>query len=97
MTEDAVVICMLVADLPYPSVGSQQMLCTECQEPVWVATTSPGWARIVCAVCAPKIVDPVESHSMMTPLQRADLNAAGYSDKDIEETMKVADRWLGLR
>jgi len=96
MTEEAVVICMLVADLPVPSVAAQQMLCTECQEPVWVAQSSPGWARIVCTACAPKTVTD-ESYSTVTALQRADMHAAGFSDKEIEDTMKAADRWLGLR
>ena len=97
MTEDAVVICLRVAELPRPSVNSQQMLCTECQETVWVSQTSPSWARVVCSVCAPKIVDPVESYSVMTPLQREQMHARGLTDEDIDETMKAADRWLGLR
>ena len=91
--EDIVAICMRCADLPAPDVPSAQHLCSRCYTPVWVADSTPQWARFVCLECAARSMPP-DSLSIITPAQLEELNSVGWTDEDVVTTAAHMDAWI---
>jgi hypothetical protein len=52
MSDDTVLVCRRVADMPTPPLDSVRVLCALCFEPVWQARSSPDNYPVWCFNCA---------------------------------------------
>lgn len=50
--DDAVVVCIQVADRPTPAPGGEKVECSKCNAEVWLHPNSPQGIPIICYWCA---------------------------------------------
>jgi hypothetical protein len=77
MSEETVLVCMLVTDLARPPVKSRRVKCGVCQAKVWVAASSPKVKRIWCVPCSIDMSAGEQTGvAPLTARQRDDIAAA---------------------
>jgi hypothetical protein len=75
MSDDTVLVCRRVADMPTPPVKSVEAVCGVCGAPIWVALSSPSVRRRWCTSCVAEEVEHEAEVGAVTKEQLADLAA----------------------
>jgi hypothetical protein len=78
MSEETVLVCMLVTELKAPPVKSRRAQCGICGARVWVAASSPEVDRVWCVPCWADMAagDETVMAGPLTARQKADIAAA---------------------